>query len=207
MRQKDDKKVEHIFDATLQLVEQTGLAGITMCDISKAAGIATGTLYIYFKNKEELINELFSVCRKESADLYFKHLEKEVDFKNAFRRIFMNIIQYRISNFRESIFMDQCFHSPFVGEKKRKESAKFMQPFFELIEKGKEQRIIKDLDNLLLLWFLIGSINEVIKGTRYRKKNLTNEMIEGLFDMCWEGIRLDAGDRCKLIVSNHNKIY
>lgn len=189
MRQKDDKKIEQIFDATLQLVEQTGLAGITMCDISKAAGIATGTLYIYFKNKEELINELFTVCRKESAELYFKDLQNEEDFKNAFRKMFMNIIEYKINNFREAVFMDQCFHSPFVGEKKRKESAKFMQPYFELIERGKKLHIIKDKDDLLLLWFIIGTINEVIKGSRYRKKALSNEMVEDVFQMCWEGIR------------------
>jgi TetR/AcrR family transcriptional regulator, repressor of fatR-cypB operon len=194
VRQKDDKKVEHIFDATLQLVEQTGLAGITMCDISKAAGIATGTLYIYFKNKEELINELFTVCRRESAELYFEDLQSEDGFENAFRKMFMNIIEYKTNNFREAIFMDQCFHSPFVGEKKRKESAKFMQPYFELIEKGKKLNIIKNKDELFLLWFLIGTINEVIKGCRYRRKALTDEMVEDLYQMCWEGIKQSGVD-------------
>ena len=33
--------------------------------VAKEAGVATGTLYIYFQNKDELIIRLFDVCVKE----------------------------------------------------------------------------------------------------------------------------------------------
>ena len=71
MKLRDDKKTEQIFGAALGLVKEKGLAGITMCEIAKEAGLATGTLYIYFKNKEELINILFAECRKASVENYF----------------------------------------------------------------------------------------------------------------------------------------
>ena len=64
MKPRDDKKTEQIYCATLQLVKEHGLAGITMSDIAQAAKIATGTLYIYFSGKDELINDLFKECRK-----------------------------------------------------------------------------------------------------------------------------------------------
>ncbi|MBS1565823.1 MAG: helix-turn-helix transcriptional regulator, partial [Bacteroidetes bacterium] len=55
MKPKDDTKIEQIFAATLRLVEEIGVAGITMRQIAREAGMATGTLYIYFKDKESLI--------------------------------------------------------------------------------------------------------------------------------------------------------
>lgn len=189
MRQKDDKKVEKIFSATLQLVEQSGLSGITMCDISKAAGIATGTLYIYFRSKEELINELFSECRRESADIYFEDYDESEDFKDSLKKIFNNIIRYRLSNFRESIFLEQCYHSPFVSETKRQEFAKFLQPFFQLLEKGKMQGLIKNEDSLFLLWFIFGCINEPVKRFLYSKRKVTANVIESLFNMCWDALK------------------
>jgi AcrR family transcriptional regulator len=189
VRTKDDNKVAKIFDATLQLVEYHGLTGINMSDIAKASGLAIGTLYIYFKNKEELINELFTVCRKESAALYFKDLKKEDDFKDSFHKVFMNILQYRIHHFRESIFMEQCFHSSYFGVEKRKENFQFMKPLFTILNKGKKQKIIKDYDNQFLLWFLIGNISEVVKGMVYGKKTLTEDMINRLFQMCWDAIK------------------
>ena len=47
MRVKDESKIDAIFNATLALVKDRGLAGITMSDISKAASIATGPCYIF----------------------------------------------------------------------------------------------------------------------------------------------------------------
>lgn len=189
MRIKDDKKVDQIFDGALELVEQSGIAGINMCDISKAAGIATGTLYIYFKNKEELINELFTVCRKESAGFYFQDYNNEDCFKTGFQKIFNNIISYRLSHFRKSVFLEQYFHSPYVNDKQRKESCKRLQPFFDLMAKGRTKGIIKEADDLLLLWFVMGSINEMIRGSHYRKRPVKDEMVSMLFNMCWDGIK------------------
>jgi Transcriptional regulator len=189
VRQKDDKKEQQIFDATLELVVKSGLAGITICDISKAAGIATGTLYIYFKNKEELINELFTICRKESALFYFNGLQTADSFETSFRKIFYNIIEYRKQYFNKSIFLDQYYHSPYVSEKKRHEVSLQLQPFYEVMEKGKKQGLAKDYDNLLLLWYVVGCINEVIKGCHYRKKNVDEAKINKLYSMCWDGIK------------------
>jgi hypothetical protein len=45
------------------------VAGVTMGEIAREAGMATGTLYIYFKNKEELINYLFFDCRREALKI------------------------------------------------------------------------------------------------------------------------------------------
>ena len=55
MKPRDENKILDIYRATLELVKETGLAGITMGQIAKEAGLATGTVYIYFNNKEDLI--------------------------------------------------------------------------------------------------------------------------------------------------------
>ena len=46
---KDENKIEQIFKATLKLVSVEGFGGLRMSDVAKEAGMATGTLYIYFK--------------------------------------------------------------------------------------------------------------------------------------------------------------
>ncbi|MFM7485318.1 MAG: TetR/AcrR family transcriptional regulator, partial [Cytophagales bacterium] len=63
-RPRDENKIEPIYEATLRLVLKTGFNGLKMADVAKAAKLATGTLYIYFKNKEVLINELYSHLKK-----------------------------------------------------------------------------------------------------------------------------------------------
>ena len=189
VKPRDDKKVEQIYKATLLLVTEKGLAGITMSEIAKEAGLATGTLYIYFKNKDELVNALFAACRKSSAEVYFKNYDPNTPFKIGFKTIWLNLLKYRRDNFEQAIFLDQCYHSPYITESNKEITKKLFQPLYKLVERGKEEHLLKDLDTFLLLTYMVGTINEVVKHTHYNGKALTKIMVEQMFNMCWNGIK------------------
>ena len=189
MKPKDDKKIEQIYNATLQLVKEKGLAGITMSEIAKEAGLATGTLYIYFKSKDELVNALFTACRKASAEVYFKNYEPAKPFKIGFKTIWLNLLKYRLDKFEQAVFLDQCYHSPYITESNKVITKKLFQPLYKLVERGKEERLLKNIDTFLLLTFMVGTINEVVKHTRYNGKPLTKSMMEQMFNLCWDGIK------------------
>ena len=53
-RIKDENKIQAIYQATLALVLKSGYAELNMAAVAKEAGIATGSIYTYFKNKEAL---------------------------------------------------------------------------------------------------------------------------------------------------------
>lgn len=189
LKLRDDKKTQQIFDAALLLVKDKGLAGITMCEIARQAGMATGTLYIYFRNKEELINSLFAACRKASIDSYFAGYDPQLPFKKGFAIVWKNILQFRVHNFEDAVFMDQCYHSPFINECTSKLTREMIHPLIQLVEKGKEEGLFKDVDTFMLLSFMIGCIHEGVKKAHYAQKPLNDTSIETLFRMCWDGMR------------------
>lgn len=186
---KDQSKIEHIYDATLKLVKTKGLAGITMNEIAASAGLATGTLYIYFNSKEDLINELYSTCKHASEQVCFQGYNEGEPFKNSFKTIWHNLMHFRVNNFSEAVFMDQCCHSPFLTETNKELTNSILQPLYKLIEQGKHERVIRDLDNFLLITFITGSIHEIVKYTHAHGKKLTERMVEDIFEMCWNGIK------------------
>ncbi len=182
-------KVDVIFSATLKLVLQMGIAGITMRQIAKEAGIATGTLYIYFKDKETLVNELFNKCRTAALDTYFRGYNKEDAFEISFEKIWHNMLNHRVANFEEAVFLEQCFHSPFITETTKEMSSKVLQPLLKFMERGKLEERIKDEDTLLLIIFMIGSVSELIKFTSYWGRALNKPMTNAAFKICWDGIK------------------
>ena len=186
---RDDKKTDQIFLAALGLVKEKGLAGITMCEIAREVGMATGTLYIYFKNKDELINILFAECRKASAEKYFQNYDPAQLFKLGFTKVWMNILKFRIANFEEFFFMDRCYYSPFTNECTIKLTRQMIQPLFKLIERGRDENVFKDVHTFSLLTFMIGSINEGVKNAHHSRKPLTRKIIAAMFTMCWEGMK------------------
>jgi TetR/AcrR family transcriptional regulator, repressor of fatR-cypB operon len=189
MKPRDEKKVEQIFEATLKLVKEKGVAGITMSEIAKEAGLATGTLYIYFNSKTDLINALFTTCRKASANVYFKNYDAEKPFKIGFKTIWQNLIKYRVENFDQAIFLEQCYHSPYISETTKDITRKLFQPLFKLMERGKEEGLIKNMDTFLLLTYMVGTINEMVKHVHYSGKKLSKPVIENMFNLCWDGLK------------------
>jgi AcrR family transcriptional regulator len=64
-RPKSDKKRQAILDAAVELFAERGIAHAPTSAISSSAGVAEGTLFTYFKTKDELLNELYREMRKE----------------------------------------------------------------------------------------------------------------------------------------------
>jgi TetR/AcrR family transcriptional regulator, repressor of fatR-cypB operon len=189
VRCKDDSKVIAIYKATLSLVKDRGLAGITMCDISKEASIATGTLYIYFKNKDELIKALFTECRKKTARYYFEGIDEQLPFEDRMQKLFRNIICFKINHFEVSAFLEQSYHSPYVNAIDLKKKQKAMSPLFALIKEGMEKRKLKNTESQLVISYLFGIVNEMVKRAYFSNKKLTDTTIEEVYAMFWDGIK------------------
>ncbi|MGA8744024.1 MAG: helix-turn-helix domain-containing protein [Terracidiphilus sp.] len=64
-RPKSDRKRKAILEAAMELFEERGIARTPTSAISAAAGVAEGTLFTYFRTKDELLNELYRELRKE----------------------------------------------------------------------------------------------------------------------------------------------
>ena len=59
MRNKDEFKLATIREKAIELIVEKGLDGFNMKDLAIASGISASTIYVYYKNKDDL---LFQVC-------------------------------------------------------------------------------------------------------------------------------------------------
>ncbi|KRM72121.1 TetR/AcrR family transcriptional regulator [Lacticaseibacillus brantae] len=59
MRPQDDEKRQRILDSTSEIIMSQGVAAVSLSKIAKAAGIASGTLYTYFADKDDMLRSLY----------------------------------------------------------------------------------------------------------------------------------------------------
>jgi len=64
-RPKSDNKRKAILDAAQRVIAERGVGNSPTSAISKAAGVAEGSLFTYFANKDELLNELYLEMRRD----------------------------------------------------------------------------------------------------------------------------------------------
>ena len=63
---KDKPKYKQIIDAAVIVIAENGYHQSQVSKIAKQAGVADGTIYLYFKNKEDI---LISVFRRKNGSI------------------------------------------------------------------------------------------------------------------------------------------
>src|SRR5919108_1905120 len=71
---RDPEKPQQILDAAVRVFARTGFYNSRVSDIAREAGIASGTIYLYFKTKDDILVTLF---REKMAD-WVAHARREI---------------------------------------------------------------------------------------------------------------------------------
>lgn len=184
-----ESRLEQIFDATLRLTGKVGIAGLKMSNIAKEASMATGTLYIYFKNKEELLNALYIRLTKEGALAIVQqinHLPVNIQLYKMWRAA----LESMISNSHRMIFLEQFLISPYISENNKKIDTSFRNYLKNLLDNGKKEKSIKGVDNDILISLIIGFVRN-FSSYLVNEKNgeLTDKSVDESFSLCWEAIK------------------
>jgi AcrR family transcriptional regulator len=189
VRPKDDDKLKAIAMATFALVEQTGLSGLTMAAIARQAGLATGTLYVYFKSKEELLVALYEQAKTETAASLMQGDDAALPFRSRFQRMWMNWLEHRLTHYAQVVFLEQYYNSPWFSEDSRSLSARLIRPWVDLIETAKAQQILKDVPTPMLINSFGGSVRETANLLRSGSLSRTEAHLAMAFGLCWDGIK------------------
>jgi AcrR family transcriptional regulator len=189
MKMKDPDKVSLIYGATLSLVRQNGLTGLTMAAIGKEAQMGMGTIYVYFKSKEELINSLFKRLKSLNTSRIYAPIAPHAPFMLNMRQLYESYLQNRIDFFEEHFFVEQCSNSHFLDEESRRLDAAAFEGVFALLERGKQEMIVKDLDNALLTAQMMGAANEIASMIMKNNQKLTPGILEQAFILGWDSIK------------------
>lgn len=83
-RPLSEKKRKAILDGALQVFAERGIAHAPTLAISRAAGVAEGSLFTYFKSKDELMNALYGELRHD-FDLALSDYPYKADVRTRMR--------------------------------------------------------------------------------------------------------------------------
>jgi len=79
MKLKKEEKKRKIIDAAIKIFARNGYFNSRVSEIAKEAGVADGTIYIYFKSKEELLSAIFDEALNVFVEESKKMLEEITD--------------------------------------------------------------------------------------------------------------------------------
>ena len=84
---RDPDKPQQIIDAAVRVFARTGFYNSRVSDIAREAGIASGTIYLYFKTKDEILVTLFREKMAGFVSALRKEISGERDAPAKLRRL------------------------------------------------------------------------------------------------------------------------
>lgn len=158
---KDKRKA--ILDSSLELIALQGFHGTSMKQIADSANVAAGTIYVYFKKKDDLIHQLFIEIRKELNDVIFGGFDKEIGFKENFMSLWNDVLEYYLQHPLKYNFLEQFSNSPFINNVVVEEGTQALAPAYSLFRDAQKQGTLKQLPISALIALTHGPIVALVK--------------------------------------------
>ncbi|PKQ61691.1 TetR family transcriptional regulator [Labilibaculum filiforme] len=190
IREKSKEKRNALLKATLNLVNNNGFHDAPMSKIAKMANVSPATIYIYFENKQDLINQLYLELKISYTEQAFKDYSENMPVKKAFELIWYNIANYKLKQVDEAWFLAQCDNTTMIDENSRQEGLKHLQPLLDLWEKGQKEGIIKDVSPYLLYAYAINPLAFLMNMQKRELYQLDKESLKQAFQASWDSIRI-----------------
>lgn len=134
MRPRDENKELLIRQKAIEMVVENGLGGFSVNKLAKAAGVSPATIYIYYKDKDDLITKLCVDVAGKMMDYSFKDFSPGMDFAVGLKIQWQNRMEYFISYPAEMEFIEIMRYTHFYEEVSKRLTTTFgliLGPFME----------------------------------------------------------------------------
>ncbi|MEZ4460892.1 MAG: TetR/AcrR family transcriptional regulator [bacterium] len=164
-RATTDKR-ERILDGALKAFARKGFYNTKVSEIASEAGVADGTIYLYFKNKDDLLISLF----EDRMEWVIDRLKTELDavgdsVEERFRRAVELHFQLAIDepDLSEFITVELRQSAKFMKEYKNPKFLDYLRLLDGLVEDGQKQGVFRaDVEPRLLGRAIFGALDEVL---------------------------------------------
>ena len=188
-KQKNMTKREQVLETTLDLITDFGFHATPMALIIKKSNVAAGTIYHHFKNKEDLIDTLYSELKAEMGKAIVQGINEEMIYKEKFLKIWKNLFSFYLSNPKKFEFLENYAHSPFIRKEIKEISKSYYRPATDFIESGVKFGILRDLPVDISMNLIFGNISTFVRMILHEEITLNDILLEQIIQSSWDSVK------------------
>ena len=162
---KSNDKYKRILEAAVKVFADQGFSQSTISQIAREAGVADGTIYLYFKNKDDILVHFFEYKTKQVFDGFRKEVKKADNALDKLRFLIRrHLDEFQRDRNMAVVYQTETHQHRRMAEKQIKAMAKmYLDIVAEIVEQGQQQGAIRrDLYVGLVKRYILGGVDEVI---------------------------------------------
>ncbi len=195
---EDKSKEEMILDVAKRVIEKRGFHNTRMEDIADDAGVAKGTLYLYFKSKEELFARLMDREYSKILKSLLEIVNSSDDVVSKIGTLIESFIRYMEKN--RGFFLSIMYgaHSAKKGcmkEKMMEKTKMIYESMKGLVEEGIREGIIRDdIEVSVIVATILGTLTEsVFHAINFERDRSLFNYKDSILKVVFSGILKEKG--------------
>lgn len=112
MRVRDIDKEKMVIETAIAQIVEEGFQGFSMNKLAKACSISVGTLYIYYKDKDDLIQKIGGSMALKFFSSTVKNFSPDMSFEEGLWKQWENRSSFAMTYPKEVAFFEIIKHSP-----------------------------------------------------------------------------------------------
>jgi TetR/AcrR family transcriptional regulator, fatty acid metabolism regulator protein len=178
-------KKQAIIQAAIEVFGKNSFRNASIAEIARKAGVAEGTIYQYFKNKEDLFFTIPVEKTKEFCKDLGLHLEGITGAYNRIRKFIWCYLYFFKTNpeYSRTLMLEMRVSKGFSKAKAFKSFKPFTNKILEIIGEGQKEGVIRqDVNIYLLRQMILGLLEHMV--TRWHLKGEGYDLMKYYEDAC-----------------------
>lgn len=186
-RPKSEDKDNAILEAATAVFAERGFWSTPTSAISKAAGIAEGTLFTYYRTKDELLNKLYRTLKEELSAALLAGIPPKADLETAVRRLWENYFRWALANPDKYKVTCQLRVSDRLTEESRMAGARHFAAVEAMLKDEIRRKRFRDLPFEFIAALMGGLMDATIAYAAEHPRSKQEICAQG-FEALWRGI-------------------
>ena len=179
-------KREAILRAAISVFARCGYFNSKVADIAREAGVADGTVYLYFKSKEEILHSIFDHSVEDALGAARKRVEQLTDPREKLRQIALMHLE-RLGADRDLAVVFQVElrgSTKFMEEFSAAGFAEYLALIRSTFEEGQRAGLFRaDLNARVVAKVLFGALDEmatnwILSKRRYKLAPMADQVLD-----------------------------
>jgi TetR/AcrR family transcriptional regulator, multidrug resistance operon repressor len=173
MRERDQKKLENVQKNAIRMIVQKGFDGFSMQKLATASRISPATLYIYFRNRQDLLDKLYAHVQQTFATEALKGFSPDLPLSEGLWIQWQNRLNFITRYPLYFEFFEQFRNSPLIHQTEVTMS-EFRNNMGDFVKNAIRRGELRRMEPEIFWSLAYGPFYSILKF-HFQKKSMMNE--------------------------------
>ncbi len=156
-------KHDRIIDAAIEVFAEKGFHHARISDIAAKAEVADGTIYLYFRNKDDVLITIF----EEKMGMLIEGLKQSLEGVDDPLERIRTFARYHFKQVKdhealaEVLQIELRLSNKFLKEYRPTQLWEYLNVFAGILRDGQERGVIREVDPFASMWAFFGALDEI----------------------------------------------